>query len=174
MKLIKGTFTYKAAGLLLALLLLAGCGQGEKAAETTAAAAATRAETGETLTVAELYDEITKQVTVSSAVTLSDDFITNYYGISTDKLEEYVFSMSEEATSAETIAIIKVKDEADVDEIRGALEVVIDQKRGEMEDYLPDQFEIVDKSSVKTNGKYVYLIISEQADEITSILEEKL
>ena len=42
-----------------------------------------------------------------SPVTMTDSFISNYYGIDPDKLEEYVFSMSEDATSAETIIIMK-------------------------------------------------------------------
>ena len=79
--------------------------------------------------------------------------------------------MSEEATSAETIVIMKVKDEADVESISAALQVVVDEKSAEMEDYLPEQFEIVDKSSVKTKGNYVYLVISESADTIIGIIE---
>ena len=79
--------------------------------------------------------------------------------------------MSEEATSAETIVIMKVKDEADVESISAALQVVVDEKSAEMEDYLPEQFEIGDKSSVKTKGNYVYLVISESADTIIGIIE---
>ncbi len=82
--------------------------------------------------------------------------------------------MSEEATSAETIVIMKVKDEGDVEKISEALQVVVDEKRGEMENYLPEQFEIVDKSSVKSKGSYVYLVISEAGDTIVQMIEEEL
>ena len=81
---------------------------------------------------------------------------------------------AEEATSAETIVIMKVKDEGDVEKISGALQVVVDEKRGEMENYLPEQFEIVDKSSVKSKGNYVYLVISESQDTIVQMIEEEL
>lgn len=103
---------------------------------------------------------------------MADSFISNYYGIDPEKLEEYVFVMSEEATSAETIVIMKVKDEGDIEKISSALQVVVDEKKGEMEDYLPEQFEIVDKSSVKSKGNYVYLVISESKDAIEKIIEE--
>ena len=53
-----------------------------------------------------------------------------------------------------------------------ALQVVVDEKRSEMQDYLPEQFEIVDKSSVKSKGNYVYLVISEQADAILQVIEK--
>ena len=118
----------------------------------------------EAKSVQDIYEEITQKVELCSPVTMTDSFISNYYGIDPDKLEEYVFSMSEDATSAETIIIMKVRNEADTEEISAALETVRDEKSGEMKDYLPAQFEIVDKSSVKTEGSYVYLVISERAD----------
>ena len=85
-----------------------------------------------------------------------------------------MFVMSEEATSAETVAILKVKEEGDVEAMCKALQVVVDEKRSEMENYLPDQFEIVDKSSVKSKGNYVYLVISGQADAILQIIEKAI
>ena len=50
----------------------------------------------------------------------------------------------------------------------------MDEKRSEMQDYLPEQFEIVDKSSVKSKGNYVYLVISGQADSILQIIEDAI
>ena len=117
---------------------------------------------------------IKQAVELHSPVEMADSFISNYYGIDPEKLEEYIFVMSEEATSAETIVIMKVKDEGDVEKISEALQVVVDEKRGEMENYLPEQFEIVDKSSVKSKGSYVYLVISESGDTIVQMIEEEL
>ena len=159
-------------------VLMGGCG---KEAATEASAEAAVAEGNKEVEavveeipakpVQEIYEEIAQGVELHSPVPMADSFISNYYGINPDKLEEYVFVMSEEATSAETVAIMKVKEEGDVESIKAALQVLVDEKRGEMEDYLPDQFEIVDKSEVKTKGNSVYLVISEQADAITKIIE---
>ena len=124
--------------------------------------------------VKEIYEDIKQAVELHSPVEMADSFISNYYGIDPEKLEEYIFVMSEEATSAETIVIMKVKDEGDVEKISEALQVVVDEKRGEMENYLPEQFEIVDKSSVKSKGSYVYLVISESGDTIVQMIEEEL
>ena len=66
---------------------------------------------------------------------------------------------------------VQIRGDREGESIKAALQVLVDEKRGEMEDYLPDQFEIVDKSEVKTKGNYVYLVISEQADAITKIIE---
>lgn len=121
--------------------------------------------------VQEIYEEITSEVALCSPMTMTEAFIANYYGIDPQLLEEYVFSISEEATSAETVVIMKVKDEEDIEEIREGLQVVLEEKRNEMENYLPSQFEIVDKSAVKTKGSYVYLVISDKEEEISRIIE---
>lgn len=143
-----------------------------EAAET--AAVPDAAAPGEELSVQEMYDLITESVTLISPVIMQDNFIENYYNIDPALLEEYVFSMSEEATSAETVVIMKLKDKADAGTISAALQLVIEEKSGEMENYLPDQYDIVKKSAVKTEGSYVYLVISEQADTIEKIIEAQL
>ena len=173
----------------VAAALLGGCGKSDSAevaavqsesvvegsgrAETADSGETAKEEaTAEAKAPEDIYKEIEQNVDLISPVLMNDTFITNYYGINPEKLEGYVFAMSEEATSAETVVVMKVKDEADVETMRGALQVVVDEKRSEMQDYLPEQFEIVDKSSVKSKGSYVYLVISEQADAILQIIEK--
>ena len=170
---------------LAAMLLLGGCGQADGAKPNGGITAGTdinvkeqesepEAASGEALSVQEIYDLVTESVTLISPVIMQDNFIENYYNIDPALLEEYVFSMSEEATSAETVVIMKLKDKADADTISAALQLVIEEKSGEMENYLPGQYDIVKKSAVKTEGSYVYLVISEQADAIEKIIEAQL
>ncbi len=121
--------------------------------------------------VAGIYEEIGQKVALNAPMVVPDDFIANYYGIDVSTLDEYVFSMSEAAISAETVVILKAKDSGSTGTLSAALQTVIDQKRSEMENYLPDQFQIVDKSSVQVQGNYVYLVISEQADAIRQIIQ---
>lgn len=184
-----------------AAMVLAGCGQSESGdavtvqsdsvaesdgqetdagktasvqGESTEEGSGQEADAGEQASVEDMYKEIEQNVELISPVPMGDAFITNYYGIEPEKLEEYVFVMSEEATSAETVVIMKVKDEGDVEAMCSALQVVVDEKRSEMQDYLPEQFEIVDKSSVKSKGNYVYLVISEHADSILQLIEKAI
>lgn len=167
--------------LLLGMLLLSGCGSTaqDSTAQTPAAENSVSQDTVEEVpaaqkSVSEIYKEIVSSVALVSPVEMSDEFISNYYGIEPDKLEEYVFVMSEEATSAETVAIMKVKDTGDVESIKTALGVVVDEKRAEMENYLPEQFAIVDKSSVETKDSYVWLVISENQADILALIKENI
>ncbi len=121
--------------------------------------------------VKEIYGEITQKVALVSPMVVPDEYIANYYGIDLGSLDEYVFSMSEQAISAETVAILKAKDAGSTGTLSAALQTVIDQKRSEMENYLPDQFQIVDRSTVQVKGNYVYLVISDKADAINQIIQ---
>lgn len=166
-------FFRKTAVILSAVMLLTGCGaKTAPSAETQVSEVQEKAQ--EIKTVNEIYQEITEQVSLESPACMKDDFISNYYGIDVSTLEEYVFSMSEDATQAETVVLMKAKDGADTGEIVSALETVVDEKKNEMENYLPEQFEIVEKSEVKTRDRYVWLVISQQADAITDIIEKDL
>lgn len=142
----------------------------EAAAETTQAAAVEAS----VKSVQDIYSQITGSVALISPVTMQDAFISNYYGIDPAGLSEYVFEMSEDATSAETVVILKAKNEADTASLASALQVLVDEKKAEMETYLPEQFQIVNRSAVKTNGAYVYLVISENQDAILRIIEAGL
>lgn len=124
--------------------------------------------------IAEIYQEITESVTLKSPQCMDEDFILNYYGIDVASLEEYVFSMSEDAAQAETIIILKVKNADDLETFADCLQTVIDDKKLEMESYLPEQFAIVEKSSVQTKDNYIWLVISDNADAVTDIIENGL
>lgn len=151
------------AGIAAVTVLLGGCGE---------SSSAPGEENTQAKSIDEIYEEISESVELYSPVEMADNFISNYYGIEMDTLEEYIFVMSEDATSAETIVIMKVKEEDDMEAITAALQVVVDAKKSEMENYLPEQFEIVKKSSVKSKGNYVYLVISEARETIEQIIEK--
>lgn len=128
---------------------------------------------GEAKSVQDIYGEIGQTVSLNAPMLVPEDYMANY-GIDLSTLDEYVFSMSEAAISAETVVILKAKDAGSTGALSAALQTVIDQKRSEMENYLPDQFQIVDQSSVQVKGNYVYLVISEQADAINRIIQANL
>lgn len=117
----------------------------------------------------EIYEEIAASVELQSPMIVPEAFVANY-GIDFSSIEDYIFVMSELSTSVETVAVFKSGDEASRESVSAALQTFADGKRAEMENYLPEQFDIVDRSSVKTSGDYVYLVISENAEAIEEII----
>lgn len=125
-------------------------------------------------TVSEIYQEIEQTVSLQSPQCMDEDFILNYYDIDTVSLEEYVFSMSEDAAQAEMIIIMKVKSTEDLNTYADGLQTIVEDKKEEMEDYIPEQYAIVEKSKVQTKDPYLWLVISENADQIIDIIENGL
>ena len=145
--------------LLTAAALLGGCG----------------GKSGKTdVSVQSVYEAVGAAVELPSMIEGDDNFISNYYGIEPTDLEEYIFAEAEDAALASAVIIMKVKSEDAVDQIVDSLNTVINQKAAEMQDYIPEQYEIVADSSVKTEGLYVYLVIAENADEIESVIQSAL
>lgn len=165
-----------AAAFMAAAFLCGGCGT--QAAQTPESPA--QSEVSEEVaedapkSVEEVYKEIEQEVALESPLCMDGEFIENYYGIDTSVLEEYVFSMSEDAAQAETVIIMKVKEKDDMAGIAECLQTVVEEKKNEMENYIPEQFSIVEKSEVVEKDNCIWLVISENAEAITDIIESGL
>ncbi|WP_049962175.1 DUF4358 domain-containing protein [Oribacterium sp. FC2011] len=107
-------------------------------------------------------------------ISVDANYIKNYYGIDASQLEGYVFAMSEDVTHVDTVAILKAKDASSVAALAGQLSAVQQQKAQELQDYLPDQYQIVAASSVKTYGNYVYLVMAPNAAAIERTIVDTL
>lgn len=166
------------AVLLIAMnsVIFTGCGSNSAASNDEAEAATVTEATQEAsaveaaASVADIYKEIESTVDLISPVEMTDEYLENYYGVDLATLDEYACYMSEDAASAEAVLIIKVKDEADAATIADTLSVIRDEKATEMENYIPEQYDIVEKSSVETKGCYVWLVMSENQDAILKVI----
>ena len=123
-------------------------------------------------TMQEIYQEIMEIIEQPEMVILNDNYIANYYGVDLSLLEDYLFANAEDVIYADTIVLMKVKEEASAQAMKDVLDNMIAQKKLELENYLPEQFQIVEKSEVVVSGSYVYLIISEKAEEIQSVITQ--
>lgn len=136
--------------------------------------AATSTESAKEVSVQDIYKSIGESTELPSMVEGDDDFISNYYGIDPANLDSYVFASAEDATLATSVIIMKAKSEDAVAALEASLNTVKDQKAAEMQGYIPEQYDIVADSSVKTEGLYVYLVIAENAGDIESMISTAL
>lgn len=149
--------------LLLGGCLFVGCGASGNKKEVTV-----------DKTLEEVYTQMIDNVEMPLMVRMDEDYITNYYGIDLTAFDEYVFAAAEDVLLAENIILVKVKDGQSTEPVVSILEKIIKQKKAELESYLPEQFKIVEKSSVVTKGNYVILIISSKKGELEAQLPEAL
>ncbi|WP_049962219.1 DUF4358 domain-containing protein [Oribacterium sp. FC2011] len=119
-----------------------------------------------------IYSQVTGLL--PGMINVDANYIANYYGIDASQLEGYVFAMAEDVTHADTVAILKAKDASSVAALAGQLSAVQQQKAQELQDYMPDQYQIVAASSVKTAGNYVYLVMSPNAAAIEQTIASNI
>ncbi len=151
-------------------LFLSGCQSKENNQVTPAEVTVT--EQTEEKSLSDIYKEIEEGVELPKMVLLNDNYIANYFGIDLAGLEEYVFTNAEEVIYADTVIMMKAKPETDKETLKEALETMIEHKKAELENYLPEQFKVVEKGEIHVVNNYVYLVISEKAEEIETIIEQ--
>lgn len=149
--------------LLLGGCIFAGCGAGGNKEQATV-----------DKTLEEIYTQMIDNVEMPVMVRMDEEYITNYFGIDLTVFDEYVFAAAEDALLAENIILVKVKEGQSKEPVVEILEKIIKQKKAELESYLPEQFKIVEKSSVVTKDNYVILIISSKKSELEAQLPEAL
>ena len=125
--------------LLLGGCIFAGCGAGGNKEQATV-----------DKTLEEIYTQMIDNVEMPVMVRMDEEYITNYFGIDLTVFDEYVFAAAEDALLAENIILVKVKEGQSKEPVVEILEKIIKQKKAELESYLPEQFKIVEKSSVVT------------------------
>lgn len=80
---------------------------------------------------------------------LDPQYLSNYYGIDTTDLDEYVFAQSDTPeSSAETIIIIKSEDTSKFEDYKTSFENYKSKKSRTYKLQSPDQAKLVDKSKV--------------------------
>ncbi len=156
--------------ILGAMITVAGCGNNNSNDTVTQSSQDIKAKS-----VQEIYKDVSAMAE-GKLTELDAQYLSNYYGIDTADLEEYVFAQSDTPeSSAETIIILKAKDTSKFDAYRESFENYKKQKSQELTNYnLPDQAKLVDRSQIVENGNYLYLIISQNADEIADAIEKSI
>ena len=101
-------------------------------------------------------------------------FLMNYYGIDASKLEDYVFASCLDSTSADSIILMRLKDESSADEVIGGLNMLLEQMSIELESYNPEANELVKAAKVRRNGKNIDLIIHKDRNAILSVIDSSL
>ncbi len=109
-----------------------------------------------------------------SYVSNSDENASELFGYLSDMdyalVESYFLSYSSEGL-ADEIAVIAVKDAADVETAKKSIEAHVEDRVGLYTQYDPSQTERAEDALVFTSGQYAVLIISEKQDEVKTAFE---
>ena len=121
-----------------------------------------------TLTANEMVDEMLAKVEQPMMMELTGEQVQEVYNIDPEKLADYAIRIPMMNVKTNEIAILKVKDAADVSAMEEALKQRAQTVQQQFETYLPDQYENAKNYKLVTKGNYVLFVISDQADELVT------
>ena len=95
----------------------------------------------------------------------------NFLGINVEDCAKYKVAICAEGMRSDEIWLIEAKDEAALETLRQLAETRIQSKLEETVSYAPDQYVVVEKAQLLTNGLYLALFISPDVDAMKAGFE---
>jgi hypothetical protein len=95
----------------------------------------------------------------------------NFLGINAEDCAKYKVAICAEGMRSDEIWLIEAKDEGALENLRQLAETRIQSKLDETVSYAPDQYVVVEKAQLLTNGLYLALFISPDVDAMKSGFE---
>lgn len=123
--------------------------------------------------LSEIFGSIKAEYSVTDMVEFDDvSTLERFYGITEDQVDEFAGGVNNSGVKMEEIVLVKAKDSAAASDIAEKLNNRLSSKLNETKNYNPEQYAIVEKSSVDTDNLYVSLIISENVEGMKKLYKE--
>lgn len=100
-----------------------------------------------------------------------EDTLLNFLGIQATDCTQYKVAICAEGLRADEVWLIEAKDQAALETLQQLANTRIQAKLDETVTYVPDQYVIVEKAEVLTNGLYLALLISPDVDTLKAEFE---
>lgn len=115
-----------------------------------------------------LYEECVEKM--PPMLLLDGEMVLDYCGINPDDCEEYYVSVCEDSLRADEIWLIKVTDSSKTQAIVDLANARIEAKAEESKTYSPEQYAIVQKAQIISQGEYIAVIVSPDVETIFEII----
>jgi len=96
------------------------------------------------------------------------------YNINADEVDSFVLFTAPTNIKANEIAVIKVKDMKNVDNMKEKISNRIEKISKSFKDYLPEEYFLIEKHVLKTKDSYILLAISKDSDEIEKTFDKAI
>ena len=120
----------------------------------------------------DIYSEIEQKVTLPEMLDLNSDNLVTFMGIKQELYSE-VPRIALEAVLGDMILMFKAADKASLDTLKTKIENYRSQRLNEMDNYLPaGTIKLTGARYAK--GLYVWLVVSDDADAILSVINQNI
>jgi hypothetical protein len=146
--------------LLAAVLLfaLAACGGGSTK----------QADLGKVMT------DIKAKLTNTEMMDLAKEDLMPNYGIDAADVKQFAARVDSTGIKGDEIVLVEGKDADAAKRIKEKLDARYKQKEVEMKDYLPEEYAMLEKCTVKQDGNYISMIVSPQYEDLNKIYDSAI
>ena len=151
--------------LLLAAVLMvtmAACGGGEVAEQPEGGSEAT-------VPLSEVYDAMDD--ILPDMMLMDEESMLNYYGVDAELCSQSVMAICADGLRADEVWLLEAKDADALQELKALAEGRLIAKEDETVNYLPEQYEIVKKAVLYTDGLYLVFMVSPDVDALKEIVD---
>lgn len=147
--------------ILFAVSLLYSCGSSQQEARCSEAVSA----------VMEQFSESPIDTTVSHGEDVYADNFERLYNFSMKKIDSGTIAYAADGGKADEISIVRAVDNADVSEIKKYMEARLEKRLHDFENYKPEEVYKLENARVVVSKNYVFLVISDQAEEMITVIQ---
>lgn len=125
--------------------------------------------------VADIYKEISEEVQMDPMYEMDMDYFSNSYfsdDFEPSTIKDYVLYESDDPLRVDTIILLELDKQQNAESAKEVLEKVRQQKMdANANGYNPAQYEIASEGVIGSEGDVIYLVISENKNQITEIIK---
>ena len=137
--------------LLAAIIAITGCGAQQPKEEPA----------GETIPLAEKVKSVIPDT--EELAELTEEDLTDLLGTEPEDCTEFVFLQSDGTDGREVLAI-RAKDKNAADRVAGQVRNYLERRRNEMQNYIPELYQLLMKTNVQTGSLTVVLVVGQDAE----------
>ena len=123
-------------------------------------------ESADDVPVETLEKEIMKVTTEDGMTKGTTQDLQRYYGLNAEDYDGVVLYVPNDVMSVNELLIVKLKDESQARQVEEAATERLDTQKTSFEGYGVEQTSLLNAAILETRGTYVFLTVSEDADEI--------
>ena len=114
------------------------------------------------------------QETLPDMFVIDETTMLNFLGIQADDCLQVIAAVSNDGLRADEVWLIEAADEAALERLQKLAETRLTAKEDETITYSPDQYAIVEKAVLMTEGNYLVFLVSPDVDTLKATFEAAL
>ncbi|TQR46375.1 DUF4358 domain-containing protein [Paenibacillus popilliae] len=126
------------------------------------------------VSTAKIEEQIKQSVKLDKLKQGDAQKLKKLYDLGTEQVEDFLLYTASSNVRADEIAVIKVKDEKQIDSVKASIAKRIDAQAVKFKDYRPEENALLEKHVLKVKAHYILFAVSADAEQIEQAFDAAL